>query len=187
MITSEVTPNPLPEQGKSSISLKDCTKCYQSKPESEYNFRNKKKGTRMAFCKDCQHRYQAAYRDTRRAEFKASNKAWAQNNKDRLYEYHLKRVYGITLADYKTMVSAQDGRCACCGKEPKSDHRISNLSVDHCHESGVVRGLLCNKCNLILGYFESDHVSNILAYLFAHKSKFFVTLSSFSTEAQAAV
>ena len=66
---------------------------------------------------------------------------------------HLKRKYGITLADYDAMLAAQAGGCAICGA-PEPDGQ--SLHVDHCHDSGDVRGLLCFRCNAGLGQFDHD-------------------------------
>jgi hypothetical protein len=61
----------------------------------------------------------------------------------------LKRQYGMTLEDEQRMRLEQNGACAICGE-------VVNLVVDHDHETGVVRGLLCNACNSALGYFRDD-------------------------------
>ena len=66
---------------------------------------------------------------------------------------HLKRKHGITLQDYERMLADQTGTCAICGRAPRSD---ISLHVDHDHETGRIRGLLCFKCNNALGDFE-DH------------------------------
>jgi len=66
-------------------------------------------------------------------------------------ENDLKRLYGITLAEYDRLFKLQKGRCATCGK--KSPHR---LQVDHCHRRKIVRGLLCGRCNRGLGHFYDD-------------------------------
>jgi hypothetical protein len=79
-------------------------------------------------------------------------------------EYHLssglKKLYGITLDEYKVILEAQGGVCAICGKaETRTDHKtkkVSRLHVDHCHESGKVRGLLCHLCNAMLGHAKDD-------------------------------
>jgi len=60
--------------------------------------------------------------------------------------------YGITLAEFETMNEAQNGLCAICDKQPNREF----LDVDHCHETGKVRGLLCNKCNQALGLLGDD-------------------------------
>ena len=65
---------------------------------------------------------------------------------------HLQRKYGITLAQYEEMLAAQGGGCALCGKRPDEQGRYTRyLHVDHCHATGKVRGLLCDRHNLMLG------------------------------------
>ena len=57
----------------------------------------------------------------------------------------VKKVYGLSRADYETVLEAQDGACAICrGKRPY------RLCVDHDHATGEVRGLLCRRCNKLL-------------------------------------
>lgn len=89
-----------------------------------------------------------AYRANQRE--KAS--AWYHKNKDyvraRNRELMLLRTYGITAADYESLRQKQGGVCAICRKHP--DEGV-NLAVDHCHESGLVRGLLCDGCNFAIG------------------------------------
>lgn len=64
---------------------------------------------------------------------------------------HLLRLYGITKEQYDEMLARQDGACAICLRAQEKP-----LDVDHCHESGVVRGLLCRVCNVMLGHAEDD-------------------------------
>ena len=66
-------------------------------------------------------------------------------------EYDLKRLYGITLAEYDRLFKQQKGRCAICRQ--KSPYR---LQVDHCHRRKMVRRLLCGPCNRGLGIFRDD-------------------------------
>jgi hypothetical protein len=61
---------------------------------------------------------------------------------------HLSRRYGVSLEDYNKLVRLQHGRCAICFNYPK---RGGRLGVDHNHDTGKVRGLLCHKCNPMLG------------------------------------
>ena len=56
---------------------------------------------------------------------------------------YLVRRYGITSADYEKILKSQGGRCAICGRLP----RTRRLNVDHDHKTGKVRGLLCYTCN----------------------------------------
>ena len=63
---------------------------------------------------------------------------------------YLLRNYGITYEQYLQLLESQDHKCAICGTE-QSDRKDGGLVVDHCHASGKVRGMLCQKCNLMLG------------------------------------
>lgn len=91
-------------------------------------------------------------------------KQWLLKNKDRLKVYRkaadLKKKYGISLQKYNEMLVEQKGVCYICkNPETQLDHRTSlpyNLSVDHCHSSGNVRRLLCNRCNRTLGMVDDN-------------------------------
>ena len=68
------------------------------------------------------------------------------------------RRYGITLEEYTELLDKQGGVCAIC-KNPETlsiKGKTVNLSIDHCHETGLVRGLLCRSCNVGLGNFRDD-------------------------------
>jgi len=79
----------------------------------------------------------------------------------------LQKKYGITLEDYEQMLEEQNGCCAICGVDNPQCAGHVNLSVDHCHETGKVRGLLCGPCNSTLGRFEPDLevLKKVLEYL----------------------
>lgn len=82
---------------------------------------------------------------------------------------YLMRNYKITLSDYERMHEDQGGLCKICGGEGfvMASHHKLKLVVDHCHETSVVRGLLCHNCNRGLGLFQ-DNVSflnNAIEYL----------------------
>jgi len=75
------------------------------------------------------------------------------------------RQYGMTLDDYDEMLKKQNGGCAICGREPSK----RRLHVDHCHETGFVRGLLCFRCNFGLSYFGEDEKMLKSAYEYLRK------------------
>lgn len=68
------------------------------------------------------------------------------------------RTYGITAEDYYNMLAAQDNKCAVCESEEVNNSRVSSnkLFIDHCHDTGKVRGLLCSKCNHGIGLLNDD-------------------------------
>lgn len=67
--------------------------------------------------------------------------------------------YNITKDDYKIMYKEQNGVCKIC-RQPETTRanngRFRSLSIDHCHKTGKVRGLLCHSCNLSLGLLKDD-------------------------------
>jgi hypothetical protein len=82
---------------------------------------------------------------------------------------YLKRTYGITIEDYEAMYAEQEGTCAICSGEGfvmKQSHNMK-LVVDHCHETGRVRGLLCHNCNRALGLLKdsTDSLRAAINYL----------------------
>ena len=85
----------------------------------------------------------------------------------------LKKSFGITLIDYEKMTDEQKGVCAICGNKettinPRHKHGMpQNLSVDHDHKTGKIRGLLCKSCNQAIGLFKEniDTMQNAINYL----------------------
>lgn len=76
-------------------------------------------------------------------------------------KHHLKHEFGLTLEAYDAMLAAQGGVCAICCK-PESHRSTKNLAVDHCHATGKIRGLLCYRCNTLIGYAK-DSASTLRA------------------------
>lgn len=74
---------------------------------------------------------------------------WRKRNPDKAREYNFKSKYGITTKEYDELYTGQSGCCALCSKH--STELSRPLCVDHDHETGKVRGLLCSTCNSGLG------------------------------------
>lgn len=90
-------------------------------------------------------------------------------------EAYLQRKYGISAADYDRLLAEQGGGCALCGVKPEdlqTGRFRTYLHVDHCHETGRVRGLLCPDHNLLLGRFgdSAEMFRRVLSYLEAAAS-----------------
>lgn len=84
-----------------------------------------------------------------------------------------RKLYGMSLENYQSLLKEQGGVCAICGGTNKNGHA---LSVDHDHETGKVRGLLCRNCNYALGYIGDsvETAKNIIQYLeFSRSHKYF--------------
>lgn len=77
------------------------------------------------------------------------------------FRINIKKNYGLTLEGYAEMFDKQNGACSICKKTPSPDHDNGRrLFVDHCHDTGKVRGLLCGNCNFSLGGFY-DSIENL--------------------------
>ena len=92
------------------------------------------------------------YYKLHREQIESKRKSFRKNNPIRTRAYNLKSYYGLTLADYDIILKKQKGTCAICHKKAKSK---SSLCVDHDHNTQIVRGLLCPKCNLGLGLLHN--------------------------------
>lgn len=80
---------------------------------------------------------------------------------------HALRVkYGLSETAYNNLLKAQGGVCAICGQKETTKNR-KRLAVDHCHDTNTVRGLLCLKCNVMLGQARDDLriLENAINYL----------------------
>jgi hypothetical protein len=78
--------------------------------------------------------------------------------------------YGITPDKFLEMLEKQEGKCKICCTKPTTQR---GLHVDHCHESGIVRGLLCHGCNVALGSMKDDPeiLLKAVEYLRSHHGK----------------
>jgi len=78
----------------------------------------------------------------------------------------LKNKYGLPLGAYDLMLKSQNGKCAIC-KVSRDPGYKKCFSVDHCHKTGKIRGLLCHACNIGLGLFKEniDTFKRVVTYL----------------------
>jgi len=112
-----------------------CPRCRAEKPAVEFTKDRSTNTGRSAYCGRCS----AAKQRLLRAQ-----------HPDKKRGHHYRALYGITVHDYERMLARQRGTCAICKEPPKRQR----LSVDHCHKTKRVRGLLCGSCNPGLGSFR---------------------------------
>jgi len=135
------------------LDLKRCSKCKATKSLSNFSVGRSNEDGLQSRCKACQ----KAYYDTH------SRKRTSPELRSGQY---LRYSYGLTKDAFKIILEEQNRLCALC-KAPL--HR-GGILVDHCHKRGVIRGILCRKCNAGLGYYEHWNEqgifeSSIKAYL----------------------
>lgn len=142
--------------------MKTCTVCNQ---ELDYSHYHNSKVTKDGYgyrCRECDKKARRKYRENNRERFAESSR-----------RRQLKYKYGISLEEYFSMLELQGDACALCGtgdnKSP-GEKRTQNWSVDHCHKTDRVRGLLCTNCNRGLGLLGDtvESLKKAVEYLETH-------------------
>ena len=138
------------------IEVKICTKCGLEKPIEQFQKDKQKKSGRRPDCGVCNTRQCVARAKLRREEVNFNN---------------LKYSTGVSRKEYEELLANQKGVCAICSGSNIDPKR--KLSVDHDHKTGLVRGLLCTKCNFGVGYFDDnlELLDKAKTYLVANLSK----------------
>lgn len=131
-----VPPNDTLEGGRPQMEVhKTCATCKVNKPKTEY-WKNRASSDGVhSYCKPCAKRYD-----------KEKYPSGKPKRRSRYYE----QTYGLTLPELDEMKESQDGKCAICLVEPERS------VVDHCHDTGKVRGILCDTCNRAIGLLKDD-------------------------------
>ena len=139
-MTIEHQPSLLPDETKPGIKF--CGRCRLCKPHSEFTRQASSPDGFYYYCKLC------------RKDLRA---ATAERDREYQRRKHITSAYGLSTDEYNAMWNYQNGRCAICNKTAHETNSKGNrLHVDHCHDTGKVRGLLCSPCNKGLGQFSDD-------------------------------
>lgn len=130
--------------------MKECKDCNKSKPFKDFyrsGGRNKDYSQSVAG-------YQTSCRECVLIKRKSDYKMNPEKYKKSYRAFNLRQSYGLSLKDWDDMFLSQNGCCAICDKHQSDLKKV--LAVDHCHASGIVRGLLCTSCNLMIGYAKDS-------------------------------
>lgn len=131
--------------------MKNCTKCQALKPLDDFHRSAKASDGRASWCKPC---VNAASRPTRKRNASPEQKR----------RWQLKTRYGLTVEAFEAKLAAQGGVCDICKGEMKRP------CVDHDHDTGAMRGILCHRCNLRLsGWEETQWHAAAMQYLERHR------------------
>jgi hypothetical protein len=173
-----------------AIEMKTCTRCKIERPIGQYSKDKSKKSGLRPYCKTCVKKRYNAEREKHKTYSKrhyAENREKYRTYSKRHYEYNRekhktysknyylneknkykvatntrRRKYGISEDEFCRLVNQQNNCCGICSK--KFDY---TPSVDHCHRTGEIRGILCNRCNTGLGQFSDspELLENAIKYL----------------------
>jgi hypothetical protein len=145
---------------------KTCSKCGVPKDESEFRKEVTGKNGLRAQCRTCEIKREQIYRSVHRKETVAKKRLWRKEHPEKVREWNKRRYennpaisqdnnrrhkYGT---DGVALLESQNGVCATCGAGLKKYGGAAHL--DHCHKTKVVRGWLCQPCNMGLGCFKDD-------------------------------
>lgn len=135
--------------------MKRCSTCKIQKPLYEFYNDCTQRDGRTRRCKECS---KAASRKWRESDRGRAREKWRNASKRYSRGIALSVKYGLTVEDYDRIFAAQSGKCAICDipAEDAKGRNPGRLCVDHDHDTGVVRGLLCSPCNAALGSFGDD-------------------------------
>lgn len=129
-----------------------CGKCLQNKPITEFHRHQVK--VVQSWCKLCRKLYDIRKLDGgARAAYNMRTAELRRQKPDVVHGWRIKACYGITTAVYVALLKSQHGRCAICRALPNPKRR---LDVDHDHKTNRVRGLLCYRCNRMLGFAQDS-------------------------------
>ena len=140
--------------------MKTCrnSKCPNVNPQPLDNFFNDKgfKSGKMAICKTCKQAKTYAWRKKNPEVYNGRVAEWRKKNPDKQHATEIKRNYGVSIEAYNQLLTEQNCQCKICGKHHDPTAKRGRLYVDHCHQTGTIRGLLCSACNSALGYLKDD-------------------------------
>lgn len=124
-------------------TLKYCPKCKTEKPLELFNKHAKERDGLQRLCRDCQ---------------KESNRKYLSTEKGATTtrQAHLRRKYSIDLQTYEELLLSQGNKCKICRVDSNPDSRAGYFVIDHNHTTGDIRGLLCTKCNALLGLAQDS-------------------------------
>lgn len=161
--------------------MRKCRVCHTEMPDERFGTTKKAdkhgqiKEYKDTTCMACRRKIHLA-KPGKREIHRAGTKSWYHNNPEKAKSQRLKR-YGIDYEGYNKLREKQSCSCAICGKhetkvsQGRATTPATALHVDHCHETQVVRGLLCTNCNIILGKCYDDVSILLKAIQYLEKQK----------------
>ena len=149
----------LPENSEFASDLRLCVSCNYHKPLDEFYTNSHRHKSR---CRPCERIRARKWHKSNRGHIKKKdpNRLKVQKRREQL-----RYRFNLTIDEYDKMLENQQGKCAICGGG--REKQKYKFSVDHCHATGKIRGILCQNCNAGLGLFKDNpqSLTNAITYL----------------------
>lgn len=163
---TEVDPN-FPGSTRYMIEGKlECIDCKEWKFTEDFHKHKGKPFKCNVYCKDCANNRARKNHKENRAPGTEGQALYRRS----MRQFYYKRVYGITLEEYETMLESQDNKCAICRKSIGYAEGPAKAHLDHNHTTGKIREILCVCCNKGIGYLQEDKtiLDSAIKYLEKH-------------------
>ncbi len=134
-----------------TVTEKRCSRCKQVKPASAFSRDVRRASGLQAPCRQCATTQALEWRRRNPERSRATNRRYVERHPER----HLRSKFGIDPAVKRQMFASQGFVCLACGTTEHGNKRVNGDSgwcLDHDHATGVLRGVLCWHCNVVLGY-----------------------------------
>ena len=131
------------------MGYKVCSKCEKKKLLTLFHFHSNER--RRADCMKCVAAYSKKYRSKNAEIIKEKKKLYRKEKPEIERSRHLKKQFGISIQEYNSLFTKQGCKCAICRATKVGNTQHKHMHVDHCHKTGKIRGILCSKCNTLLG------------------------------------
>lgn len=141
---------PRPPKERPPEGFKKCSACQTIKPLTEFGKNRTSADGFQYACKPCQVKSVTASRRKDPTSHRRSSKNWREANTERHAGNNLRWKYGVAHGTYERLFELQGGKCAIC-ETTDPGARLDRFHLDHCHDTNVVRGLLCSRCNTGIG------------------------------------
>lgn len=158
-----------------TTELKQCIKCKENKSLDQFGKDSSTKCGLRGQCRSCRANESKKWQKANPGKVNIASAKWYKKNPLKAKNRSLMREYGISIDTYNNMLLQQNYQCAICKQSETAIDSKTNqprsLAVDHCHETGKVRSLLCTGCNAAIGFIKENANTALLIaeYLKQHR------------------